>query len=607
MKKYFYSLLAMLTAVFALSSCEDVPSPYDLPIFGGGSGSGSGIEAEGDGTVDNPFNVEGVIAFIEAGENLDQKVYIKGYVTSVKECSPSFGNATFYIASEAGGTNTFYVYRCMGLNGKSIESEDQIKEGYEVVVYGKVTDYNGTKETVQKEAYIYSINGQGGTGGTTTGEAKGTGTQADPYNPTGANNFISTLADNAKSEGAVYIKGKISKVKECSAQYGNASFYITETGSTDEEDFYVYRCLGLGNKAIDSDTYVKVGDEVIICGKVTKYVSEYGTTPETVQKEAYIYSLNGKVEAGTSGDQPEVTPGTPSGDGTAASPFNVAAAVKKCQEVGETATTEQYYVKGLIKTVSTSGVENYGNITIDMVDAEGSNEVFKAFQINSINGEKFTSATAATLKTGDVIVVKGNLVNYKGNTPETTGKGAGCLVSVNGKTELSGGGNTGGNTGGGTALTSLVNGGFEEWENNVPVGWKSASTASSANLTPNRDAHGGQYAAAVEGKEASNVRLATSEMTLPAGTYTFSFYAKPAGNAGTKCQCRPGFVPVTDGKVGSYSYGDYATLTYGDWTLVSYTFTLDAEKTICLVVMNPKASSYHDTQSILIDDASLTK
>ena len=606
MKKHFYSFLAMLTAMFALSSCEDVPMPYDLPIFGGG-GSSEGIAPAGTGSLDDPFNVEGVIAFIEAGEGLDEKVYIKGYVTSVKECSPSFGNATFYIASEAGGTNTFYVYRCNGLGGDKITSEDQIKEGDEVVVYGKVTDYNGTKETVQKEAFIYSINGKTGDGGDVdivTGEPKGDGTQANPYNPVAVIGLINSLADNAKTENDVYIKGVISKVKECSASYGNASFYITETGATNEADFYVYRCLGLGNKPIDSDTYVKEGDEVIICGKVTKYVSQYGATPETVQKEAYIYSLNGKVEGG--GTTPDVTPGTPSGNGTIDTPFNVAAAVKKCKETGETATADFYYVKGIAETVTTTGVETYGNITIDLVDAAGSSEVFKAFQVNSINGEKFTAATAAGIKKGDEIVVKGKLVNYKGNTPETTGKGEGCVVFVNGKTTIEPGNAGGGNTGGGTALTSLVNGGFEEWEGTTPTGWKSASTASNATLKQSTDAHGGSYSVAVVGAT-ENKRLASSEIKLAPGSYTFSFYAKATKS--DKCQCRAGYVPVTDGKVGSYKYATaYTNIKMGEWTLVTYTFELASETTVCLVVMNPKGGTdFMDQQDILVDDATLTK
>lgn len=444
MKKYFYSLLTMLTAVFALSSCEDVPAPYDIPEAGG-SGN-TGITPAGTGTLSDPFNVEGVIAFIEAGENLDSKVYIKGYVTSVKECSPSFGNATFYIASEPGGTNTFYVYRCNGLDNGKITSEDQIKEGDEVIVYGKVTDYNGTKETVQKEAYIYSINGEGGNGGGgnqgTPGEPKGAGTQADPYNATAANAFIATLGADTESANEIYVKGIVVEVKEPFSDYGNATFYIADSNESADK-FYCFRALGLGNKQCKDANALKVGDEVIVCGKVVNYK---GNTPETVQNKAYIYSLNGKTEGGST--TPEVTPGTPSGNGTIDTPFNVAAAVKKCKETGETATSDFYYVKGIAETVTTTGVETYGNITIDLVDAAGSTEKFKAYQVNSINGEKFTAATAAGIKKGDEIVVKGKLVNYKGDTPETTGKGEGCVVFVNGKTTIEPG--TGGNTGGNT-------------------------------------------------------------------------------------------------------------------------------------------------------------
>ena len=65
-------------------------------------------------------------------------------------------------------------------------------------------------------------------------------------------------------------------------------------------------------------------------------------------------------------------------------------------------------------------------------------------------------------------------------------------------------------------------------------------------------------------------------------------------------------MPVTDGKAGSYAYGDYATLSAG-WQQVSYEFTLTAETTICVVVMNPKKSNYSSGKDVLIDDATLTK
>ena len=72
-------------------------------------------------------------------------------------------------------------------------------------------------------------------------------------------------------------------------------------------------------------------------------------------------------------------------------------------------------------------------------------------------------------------------------------------------------------------------------------------------------------------------------------------------------QARPGYVPIgADRKAGSYAYGDYANLTTG-WQQFSYEFTLDSEKTVCLVIMNPKKSSYSSGKDILVDDATLTK
>jgi hypothetical protein len=178
------------------------------------------------------------------------------------------------------------------------------------------------------------------------------------------------------------------------------------------------------------------------------------------------------------------------------------------------------------------------------------------------------------------------------------------FVSIEGGTTPGGGGSdTPG--GGGTAVTSLTNGDFEAWSGSEPTGWKSASTASSAKLAQSTDAHGGSYSVNVNGDESSNKRLASQEITLAAGTYVFSFYAKATTSDAS--QVRPGYVPVNDGKVGSYAYGNYADLSNSSWTLVSHEFTLDAETTVCLVVMNPKKSGYSAGKDVLVDDATLIK
>lgn len=159
-----------------------------------------------------------------------------------------------------------------------------------------------------------------------------------------------------------------------------------------------------------------------------------------------------------------------------------------------------------------------------------------------------------------------------------------------------GGGETPGE---GTEL--LTNGGFENWADGYPTGWKSASTASSATLEQSTDKRSGTYSVLVQGAS-SNKRLGSTEMTLKAGTYVFSAYFKAA--TAEKAGARLGYVPIgDDGTPRNYAYdADYVNdITDTEWVTKSYMFTLTEEQTICLVVMNPKSPG----KDLLIDDASL--
>lgn len=159
-------------------------------------------------------------------------------------------------------------------------------------------------------------------------------------------------------------------------------------------------------------------------------------------------------------------------------------------------------------------------------------------------------------------------------------------------------------------LETFTNGGFEEWvDDSQPVNWKSTTTASSATLEKSTDAHGGSYSVLVKHVASSNKRLAYKEMLLPAGWYTMQFYAKAATEVET--ETRPGYVPfdAETNKLGSYSYGPYSDkLNNTEWKLISYTFQLEKETQINLVVMNPKDYKNNSTGEttvfgdLLIDD-----
>ena len=117
------------------------------------------------------------------------------------------------------------------------------------------------------------------------------------------------------------------------------------------------------------------------------------------------------------------------GSGTIADPFNVKAAIAKCKEIGATESTEKYYVKGIASSTATADA-TYGNATFDIVDEEGG-DPFKCFQVAGTDGKKMPAGF--TINKGDEVVVYGPIYNYNGKTPETAGKGAAYIVSINGK------------------------------------------------------------------------------------------------------------------------------------------------------------------------------
>ena len=133
-------------------------------------------------------------------------------------------------------------------------------------------------------------------------EAGAKGSLANPYTPAEAAAAVAGLSWTSNTEyestDDVYVAGKICKIASKGTYteggtYGNATFFLSADG-TGDGDFQVFRALYLGNvKFTEGKTDIKVGDDVIIYGKLMNYK---GNTPETVSGKAYLYSLNGKTE-----------------------------------------------------------------------------------------------------------------------------------------------------------------------------------------------------------------------------------------------------------------------------------------------------------------------
>lgn len=229
-----------------------------------------------------------------------------------------------------------------------------------------------------------------------------------------------------------YTKGIVSAIKDASGieKYGNVSFFITDDGNVSETTLLVFQALYLGGEKFTSEDQIKVGDRVTVYGALVNFK---GKTPETEGRgSTSIVVLNDEekyVEEGGNGG--EITT-EPKGSGTAEDPFNAAAAIQKCVEIGTTDSAEEYYVKGIIS----SGLDistQYGNATFKISDdGTTDKDEFTIFRCYFLNGDKFVSTDQ--LKLGDEVLVKGKLVNYNSSTPEmTTG---GQVVTVNGGTEV---------------------------------------------------------------------------------------------------------------------------------------------------------------------------
>ena len=254
------------------------------------------------------------------------------------------------------------------------------------------------------------------------GEKSGLGTSLeDLMTPNQANVLGGILQKDAASDMDFYIKGKIAKIKyEFSAQYGTATFFISADGNND----YTFQCYSvyyLENKPwVEGNTQIKVGDEVIICGKIVNY---QGNTPETVSKQAYIYSLNG-VTKNEGGENPQ--PSDEVKKVTVAKALEIVNAL----ENGKT-TSEEYVITGIVTTIDEIST-NYGNATFDIADNAGDAAILKVFRAKDAEGQKITDENI--VKVGDTVKVQGKLQKYVKNDVVTPEVASGCkILTVNGK------------------------------------------------------------------------------------------------------------------------------------------------------------------------------
>lgn len=240
-----------------------------------------------------PFTVAEAIAKCkEIGSTAsDQVYYAKGKISSIKEVSTNYGNATFNISDDGSDENALTCFRAYSLNNQKFVAEDEIAVGDEVVICGKLVNYKNETPQFAQGCYIVTLK-----------KGNAAGSLAKPFTPVEANAFCQALGEGNTSEDDVYVKGKIIEItdkNQFGTQYGNCTFYISADGTDSADKFYVFRTLYLGNVKYSDDSWrkPKAGDEVVICGKLTLYKDKEGNlVPETSANNTYIYSLNGETK-----------------------------------------------------------------------------------------------------------------------------------------------------------------------------------------------------------------------------------------------------------------------------------------------------------------------
>ena len=450
MKKIINSMLMLAMAAMTFVSCEDVPEPYSWPTPPDTGNEEEVITPQGSGTLEDPYNVAAAQALIQTlgADVQSEEIYVKGFISQIDDISPvpetTYGNATYWISDQKGSTaGQLEIYRGYSLGGEKFTSKDEIKEDDEVIVFGKVVNFRGSTPEFTTGSSIYSLNGQ------TAGDkpqSETIGTLDEPITVSKAVELINALEEGGTTEQEAYIKGKITTIKtkdEDISKYKNIDYIISD--GTNE--LTVFRGKNLNNTDFTEAGQINVGDEVVVIGKLTKYVDKNGKmTPEVAQGN-YIVKL---TKGGGGGD-------TPSGKGSVSDPYSVPealAAINALEDGGYSAT--EVYVKGKVVKVTTNqaNFEKYGNLNYLISENGEDANTITVYSGDGLKGEKFSGIDA--LKQGDEVIVYGKLQKYVKNdnvTPEIA-KGN-YLYSLNGKTEPGGGGG-GETTGTGTLENPLT-------------------------------------------------------------------------------------------------------------------------------------------------------
>lgn len=316
LNKLFFATIASVALMFA--ACEQPDGPQGPTIDDGQDTTqvvpGDNWEIPADANIPadaiTVAEARAICEKLESGATTGTKYYVKGFVKKLhskhtQETITQYGNGQFYMVDEKGAADDFMAYQVYGMNGQKLVSVDQVAVGDYVVIYGELTNYNGTYETVGKgAAYIYySSNPKIGEAGDTTSTNP---TEFTEVSIERAIEIANALEAGKKTSENYCIKDVIvdtifTKAADVT-KYGNINLRVKDATGASISCYYTNN---LDNQKFTSSTQLpQIGATVTVVGPLKSYVNK--TTNETTPEfeNGWFTSISAVV----GGEEPEPTP-----------------------------------------------------------------------------------------------------------------------------------------------------------------------------------------------------------------------------------------------------------------------------------------------------------
>ena len=266
-----------------------------------------------------------ICAELESGATTGTKYYVMGFVKKIHNNHASgitgYGNAQFYMEDVKGANSgdDFMAFQVYGPNSKKLSDPNCVLVGDFVIVYGELTNYNGTYETTGKgSAHIWKSTNPLLNEEVKPEEpevlvipeaAKTWNIPAEAIDVMKAREICAGLASGATTDKEYYVMGYVKKLHPTYHEtgvkdFGNATFYMENiNGKNSQNDFLAFQVYGPNGTKINDPNSVAAGDFVVVYGKLTNFNGTF----ETVGKAAaYVWKSTNPLMVETKPEPEEV-------------------------------------------------------------------------------------------------------------------------------------------------------------------------------------------------------------------------------------------------------------------------------------------------------------